>query len=149
VKTERRQGPAQPIARQTGVDRVDAERDAMTMNAKQRALTERVQAASCKLASLKKTSTADERAELLATCPNMPASTRLVLATASIDVVRQAVKDHLAGSGSTRSAERAEMDRKMGIKGPAPTLASVRSGRSQSFPLLTADAAKKLIRAGR
>ena len=96
--------------------------------------------------ALRKSSTESERAELLESCPDMPAATKRVLATASIDVARQLAKDHLASATQSRAASRAEMARKMGRPAPAPTTASTWNGRSQSFANLTPEQARAMTK---
>lgn len=99
------------------------------------------------LASLKKDRDDKERAELLATVPNMPSSMRRMLTTQDLDIVRQAVKDYLATETAPREAERAEIARRMG-RGASPK-GVTRDGRHQYFHPMSAAEARASGRNGR
>ena len=148
MKTERRQGavptPTTTKSRKATTEAPMSKSEVQT----QKATAARIAAVAKQLNRLM----SEAREEILATAPaSMPSTVRRMLASQSIEVVKAVVREYRAaerGAASTeREAARAEMDRRMSVpRSSSPSSASVRSGRSQSFPVLTADAAKKLIR---
>lgn len=156
MKTERRTGPAQPVASATTHTsrKAASTRETPTMTKSevkiQKQAATRIAAMKRQLDSLTKQRDDEARAKILATAPGMPASMRRVLATAALDVVRAMVKDFLAESSKRPAEDQRRLDAMLPPhlrRTPSPGVALI--GRVQTFHTLSPEQARASLRRAR